>query len=227
MVVRGAAARGLAGTIQPGPGGEVRVPVESRLVGEFNIANTLTAVGLGLALGLDLAGMVKAIKDFPGVPGRMETIDCGQAFAVLVDYAHTPDSVENVLRTARTITQGRLIAVLGCGGDRDRSKRPLMGRAAELLADVVVITSDNPRSEDPEAIISDILAGLDAPRKAAVQPDRRLAIQYAIQIALPGDVVMILGKGHETGQEFADQVVPFDDREVAREILQVVNGGML
>jgi UDP-N-acetylmuramoyl-L-alanyl-D-glutamate--2,6-diaminopimelate ligase len=196
------------------------------LVGDFNVANTLTALGVGLGLGLDIYGMVEALKDFSGVPGRMEVVDCGQPFAVLVDYAHTPDSVENVLRTARAVAKGRLLAVLGCGGDRDRGKRPLMGRAAETLADVVVITSDNPRSEDPEAIISDILAGLKSPGEAVVQPDRKAAIQYAIRSALPGDVVMILGKGHETGQEFADRVIPFDDRQVAREILEAHKGGL-
>jgi UDP-N-acetylmuramoyl-L-alanyl-D-glutamate--2,6-diaminopimelate ligase len=194
------------------------------LVGAFNVANTLTALGLGLGLGLDLGGMVDAIADFSGVPGRMESIDCGQPFAVLVDYAHTPDSVENVLQTARSITEGRLIAVLGCGGDRDKSKRPLMGRAAELLADIVVVTSDNPRSEDPMAIVGDILAGLESPEAALVQPDRLLAIHGAIQNALPGDVVMILGKGHESGQEFADRVIPFDDREVARRALNEREG---
>jgi UDP-N-acetylmuramoyl-L-alanyl-D-glutamate--2,6-diaminopimelate ligase len=205
-------------------GGERRVTIRSRLVGAFNVANTLTALGLGLGLGLDLGGMVEAVAEFSGVPGRMETIDCGQPFAVLVDYAHTPDSVENVLQTARSITEGRLIAVLGCGGDRDRSKRPHMGRAAEVLADIVVVTSDNPRSEDPMTIIGDILAGLESPEAVMVQPDRLLAIQSVIQCALPGDVVMILGKGHESGQEFSDRIIPFDDREVARRALSEREG---
>jgi UDP-N-acetylmuramoyl-L-alanyl-D-glutamate--2,6-diaminopimelate ligase len=198
---------------------ELRFEVQSRLVGGFNVANTLTALGLGLGLGLGMEGMLAALQDFPGVPGRMETVDRGQPFAVLVDYAHTPDSVENVLSTARTITEGRLIAVLGCGGDRDKSKRPRMGRAAEDLADVLIVTSDNPRSEDPMDIIGEILVGLRSPDKAEVEPDRLLAIQGAIHSALPGDVVLILGKGHESGQEFADRIVSFDDREVARTVL--------
>jgi len=137
----------------------------------------------------------------------------------LVDYAHTPDSVRNVLRTAREITQGRLIAVLGCGGDRDRGKRPQMGREAEIGADLVVITSDNPRTEKPEAIIADIVAGLERPSAAKVQPDRRKAIAEAVAEARAGDVLLILGKGHESGQEFATETLPFDDRLVAREAL--------
>jgi UDP-N-acetylmuramyl-tripeptide synthetase len=149
----------------------------------------------------------------------MEPVDAGQAFSVLVDYAHTPDSVRNVLKTAREFTRGRLIAVLGCGGDRDRTKRPLMGRQAEELADVVVVTSDNPRSEDPGAIIAEILEGLRRPASAEVQPDRRLAIYYAVGQAGSDDVVLILGKGHESGQEFATETIPFDDRQVAREAL--------
>jgi UDP-N-acetylmuramoyl-L-alanyl-D-glutamate--2,6-diaminopimelate ligase len=149
----------------------------------------------------------------------MEPVDAGQGFAVLVDYAHTPDSVRNVLRTAREITQGRLIAVLGCGGDRDRGKRPQMGREAEMGADVVMITSDNPRTEKPEDIIAEIVTGLDHPSTARVQPDRRKAIAEAVAEARAGDVVLILGKGHESGQEFAAQTLPFDDRSVAREAL--------
>jgi len=183
------------------------------------VANTLTALGIGLGLGLDLSVMLTALDEFPGVPGRMEPVDAGQDFAVLVDYAHTPDSVRNVLRTAREITQGRLIAVLGCGGDRDRGKRPQMGREAEIGADLVVITSDNPRTEKPEAIIADIVAGLERPSAAKVQPDRRKAIAEAVAEARAGDVLLILGKGHESGQEFATETLPFDDRLVAREAL--------
>jgi UDP-N-acetylmuramoyl-L-alanyl-D-glutamate--2,6-diaminopimelate ligase len=203
---------------------ELRFEVATRLVGAFNVANTLTALGIGLGLGLDLPQMIAALGEFPGVPGRMEPVDAGQDFAVLVDYAHTPDSVRNVLRTAREITTGRLIAVLGCGGDRDRGKRPLMGREAEVGADLVVVTSDNPRTEEPQAIIADILAGLEAPAKAWVQPDRRKAIDLAVTEAHPGDVVLILGKGHESGQEFATETVPFDDRLVAREALVSLRG---
>jgi UDP-N-acetylmuramoyl-L-alanyl-D-glutamate--2,6-diaminopimelate ligase len=199
--------------------GETRRLVSTRLVGAFNVANTLTAIGCGLGLGLDLDGLLAGLRDFAGVPGRMETVDAGQDFSVLVDYAHTPDSVSNVLRTAREFTRGRLFAVVGCGGDRDRTKRPLMGREAEEHADVVVVTSDNPRSEHPAAIISEIIGGLRRPREATVQVDRRAAIFDAVAAARTGDVVMILGKGHESGQEFASGVIPFDDRQVAREAL--------
>ena len=159
---------------------EIREELFTPLVGAFNVANTLTALGCGLGLGLDLEAMLAGLGDFRGVPGRMEPVDAGQDFLVLVDYAHTPDSVRNVLKTAREFTCGRLIAVIGCGGDRDRTKRPLMGREAEELADVVVVTSDNPRSEEPAAIIAEILAGLRRPEKAEVQPDRRLAIREAV-----------------------------------------------
>ncbi len=212
--------RGKARERAKGVGGpESRLEVETRLVGAFNVANTLTALGIGLGLGLDLEHMLFALSAFPGVPGRMEPVDAGQDFAVLVDYAHTPDSVRNVLSTAREITKGRLIAVLGCGGDRDRGKRPQMGHEAEIGADVVVITSDNPRTERPEAIIADIVAGLERPSDAKVRPDRRKAIEEAVVEARAGDVVLILGKGHESGQEFATETLPFDDRSVAREAL--------
>jgi UDP-N-acetylmuramoyl-L-alanyl-D-glutamate--2,6-diaminopimelate ligase len=146
-------------------------------------------------------------------------VDEGQPFAVLVDYAHTPDSLENVLRTARDLAQNRLICVFGCGGDRDRGKRPVMGGIASRLADVQIVTSDNPRSEEPEAIIGEIVVGMEP--GAEIDPDRRSAIARAIELAEPGDVVVIAGKGHEQGQEFkAGRKVPFDDREVAREALR-------
>lgn len=211
----------LAGSDLAGEGqaGEIHREIFMRLVGAFNVANTLTALGCGLGLGLDLKRMLADLGDFSGVPGRMEPVDAGQDFAVLVDYAHTPDSVRNVLKTARQFTRGKLIAVIGCGGDRDRTKRPLMGREAEELADVVVVTSDNPRGEDPRAIIAEILRGLRRPESAEVQVDRRLAIQHAIARARSDDVVLILGKGHESGQEFATETLPFDDRQVAREVL--------
>ncbi len=190
------------------------------LLGRFNASNVLTAMGLGLALGLDLRQMVQAVADFPGVPGRMQQVDVGQPFTVLVDYAHTPDSVENVLSTARGVCPGRVIALLGCGGDRDRTKRPRMGRALEEGADVAVVTSDNPRTEQPEAIIAEILAGLESPAKAIVAPDRREAIRAALRLAAPGDMVLILGKGHESGQEINGHKIPFDDFSVACDLLQ-------
>lgn len=226
LVVRGNALVYLLGGDAPSEYGdhERSFAVSTRLVGGFNVANTLTALGVGLGLGLDLDEMLKAIEDFRGVPGRMEPVDAGQPFAVLVDYAHTPDSVRNVLETARSITGGRLIVVLGCGGDRDKSKRPRMGREAEALADVVIVTSDNPRTEDPMAIISDILAGLESPGAVLVHPDRRQAIRVAIEKARQDDVVLILGKGHESGQEFAHETIPFDDREVARGALEEIVG---
>ncbi len=153
------------------------------------------------------------------MPGRFESVDEGQPFEVVVDYSHTPDSLENVLRAARELTEGRVICVFGCGGDRDRGKRPVMGGIASRLADVPIVTSDNPRSEEPEAIIEEIVAGMEP--GAEIDPDRRSAIARAIELAEPGDVVVIAGKGHEQGQEFKDgRKVPFDDREVAREALR-------
>lgn len=224
MVLRGTAlalsraAGGLAADVAPGAE-ECRIEVSTPLVGGFNVANTLTALGVCLVLGLNLTRTLDALVDFRGVPGRMEPVDAGQDFSVLVDYAHTPDSVRNALRTARGFTRGRLIAVIGCGGDRDKGKRPLMGREAEEAADLVIVTSDNPRTEDPLAIIADITTGLAAPERAKVQPDRRLAIRMAMAEAVAGDVVLILGKGHESGQEFATETLPFDDRQVAHEAL--------
>ncbi len=157
--------------------------------------------------------------------GGLEPIDEGQQFAVFVDYAHTPDSLENVLRAARRLTAGRLITVFGAGGDRDRDKRPQMGRLGAELSDLAVVTSDNPRSEDPEAIIAEILAGAGESGSVEVEVDRRTAIASAIARAGPGDTVLIAGKGHEQGQEFeAGRKIPFDDREVAREELRRLVG---
>jgi UDP-N-acetylmuramoyl-L-alanyl-D-glutamate--2,6-diaminopimelate ligase len=158
-----------------------------------------------------------------GVPGRFEAVDEGQPFTVLVDYAHTPEALANVLREARALGSGRVICVFGCGGDRDRSKRPLMGEVAGDSTDVLVVTSDNPRSEEPRAIIEDILAGVTG--EVEVEPDRAAAIAWALERAEEGDVVVIAGKGHEQGQEFRDRTVPFDDREVAREALRRLGAG--
>jgi UDP-N-acetylmuramoyl-L-alanyl-D-glutamate--2,6-diaminopimelate ligase len=201
-----------------GPDG--RFELSSPLRGAFNVYNVLGALAAARALGVPLATSVAALGRADPVPGRFEPVDEGQDFAVLVDYAHTPDSLENVLRAAREISSGRLHVVFGAGGDRDRGKRPLMGEIAQRLADHVVVTSDNPRSEDPEAIIAEILAGAgDVPWMV----DRREAIAEAIAAAQPGDVVVIAGKGHEQGQEFAGgHKVPFDDRVVAREVLRGV-----
>ena len=154
------------------------------------------------------------------MPGRFEAIEAGQPFPVIVDYAHTPDSLDNVLRAARELVgAGRLIVVFGCGGDRDRGKRPQMGAVARRLADVAVVTSDNPRTEDPDAIIAEILAGAEGPAELVVEPDRRAAIGWAIGRGGRGDVVVIAGKGHEQGQERHGVVTPFDDRDVARSAL--------
>lgn len=199
--------------------------LKTSLVGSFNLSNCLAAAAAALLAGIDPAAVEAGIAALGSVPGRFEAIDEGQPFTCVVDYAHTPDSLDNVLREARKISQhdgGRVIAVFGCGGDRDRGKRPLMGSVAARRADVVIVTSDNPRSEEPVAIIDEILEGVIADRPTgpdAVVVDRRDAIAEAIEMALPGDVVVIAGKGHETGQQFGETVVPFDDREVARAIL--------
>jgi UDP-N-acetylmuramoyl-L-alanyl-D-glutamate--2,6-diaminopimelate ligase len=192
--------------------------IRSPLRGEFNVSNALAALAAARALGVPAEICVAALANAGQVPGRFETVDEGQPFAVLVDYAHTPDSLENVLRAARALTTHRLRVVFGCGGDRDRGKRPQMGEIARRLADDVIVTSDNPRSEDPEAIIAEILAG--SGHDVVHDPDREAAIAHALREAQPGDVVVIAGKGHEQGQEFADgHKIPFDDVAVARAIL--------
>jgi UDP-N-acetylmuramoyl-L-alanyl-D-glutamate--2,6-diaminopimelate ligase len=201
-------------------GGE-EVAARTPLPGRFNVANALGAVAAAVALGVPLESAGAALADAGRVPGRFEPIDEGQGFAVLVDYAHTPDSLENVLRAARPLTQGRLISVFGAGGDRDRAKRPLMGRAGAEGSDLAIVTSDNPRSEQPEAIIEEILAGIPEGSEVQVEVVRRRAIEIAVAIAGPGDTVVIAGKGHEQGQEFeGGRKLPFDDRDVAREALR-------
>jgi UDP-N-acetylmuramoyl-L-alanyl-D-glutamate--2,6-diaminopimelate ligase len=178
-------------------------------------------------LGVAPARAAAALAEAAGVPGRFEPIEEGQPFTVLVDYAHTPEALENVLRAARPLTEGRLILVFGAGGDRDRDKRPRMGRVGAELSDLAIVTSDNPRSEDPDAIIAAILAGIDEAGEAVqVEPDRRSAIGLALREAEAGDTVLIAGKGHEQGQEFeGGRKVPFDDREVAREELRALLAG--
>ena len=191
--------------------------VDLKLRGRFNVENALAALAASRLLGIDDAAARAGLESVRAVPGRFEEVDEGQPFTVLVDYAHTPDALANVLRTARELG-GRVICVFGAGGDRDRDKRPQMGRVASELADVAIVTSDNPRSEDPRAIIEEIVAG--AAGRLEVEPDRRRAIELALDQARPGDVVVVAGKGHEQGQEFADRKLPFDDREVARELLR-------
>ena len=183
--------------------------IDIKLRGRFNAEN---------ALGIDDDAIARGLEAIRGVPGRFESVAEGQPFEVIVDYSHKPDALESVLRTARELTGGRVICVFGCGGDRDRGKRPLMGRIASELADVAIVTSDNPRSEDPQAIIDEILAGVTT--DVEVEPDRAAAIERAISVADDGDVVLIAGKGHEQGQEFADRTISFDDREVARDVLR-------
>jgi len=199
------------------------IPVETRLRGRFNVENVLGAVAAARQLGIEDDAIATGVAHVAGVPGRFEAVDEGQPFTVLVDYAHTADALENVLREARSLAAKRLVCVFGCGGDRDREKRPLMGATATRLADRVIVTSDNPRSEDPLAVIGEILAGIG--EDAEVEPDRALAIARAIGQADEGDVVVIAGKGHEQGQEFSDRTVPFDDREVARETLRRLAAG--
>jgi UDP-N-acetylmuramoyl-L-alanyl-D-glutamate--2,6-diaminopimelate ligase len=200
------------------------IELESPLPGRFNVSNVLGALAAVHRLGVPLETIAAALPGIEPVPGRFQPVDEGQAFAVLVDYAHTPDSLENVLATARALTGGRLICVFGCGGDRDRGKRPQMGEIAGRLADLVVVTSDNPRSEDPEAIVAEILAGASGgPGAAEIEAlvDRREAVARAVELAGPGDVVVIAGKGHEQGQEFAGGAkLPFDDVRVARDALR-------
>jgi UDP-N-acetylmuramoyl-L-alanyl-D-glutamate--2,6-diaminopimelate ligase len=196
--------------------GELRL--ETRLRGRFNAENVLTAVALARLLAVPDAAIVEGVAHVSGVPGRFEAVDEGQPFALIVDYAHTPGALENVLAEARRLAAGRVICVVGCGGDRDREKRPLMGEIAERLADTVIVTSDNPRSEDPEAIAAEILAGMKG--APDLELDRAQAIASAVERAEEGDVVVVAGKGHEPGQTFADRTVPFDDREVARDALR-------
>ena len=186
---------------------------------KFNVSNTLAVFGALLALGMDPKASISAIRCVRGAPGRFESIPNSRGFNIIVDYAHTPDALEKVLQSARELTIGKLICVFGCGGDRDRTKRPKMAVAASSFADVVWVTSDNPRTEDPEAIIADIIAGLPEQRNSHVEPDRRKAIQGAISEAGIGDCVVIAGKGHEDYQIIGKEKTHFDDREVAAEFL--------
>jgi UDP-N-acetylmuramoyl-L-alanyl-D-glutamate--2,6-diaminopimelate ligase len=193
-------------------------PFTSPLVGDYNLENLLAAIGCVLHLGMDLDTIVAAVANFPGVPGRMEQVKIvdDQDISVIVDYAHTPDSLDNLLRAARPFIAGQMICVFGCGGDRDRTKRPQMAKIAADLADQVVVTSDNPRTEDPEKILADVVAGIPADRAIKVIADRAAAIALAIKMAQPGDGVLIAGKGHEDYQIIGTEKIHFDDREQAR-----------
>lgn len=213
-------ANGVTGTLKTPVG---TVPFSSPLVGQFNLENLLAAVGAALHLSVSLETIAAALPGFGGVPGRMEQVKVSEAqdISVIVDYAHTPDSLKNSLQAARPFVPGRLICVFGCGGDRDRTKRPQMGRIAYELADAVVVTSDNPRTEDPEQILRDVVAGIPAELGSdQVVSDRATAIQSAIAIAQPGDGILIAGKGHEDYQILGTEKIHFDDREQARHFLE-------
>ncbi|MBN2247829.1 MAG: UDP-N-acetylmuramoyl-L-alanyl-D-glutamate--2,6-diaminopimelate ligase [Coriobacteriia bacterium] len=205
--------------VTPGGSAELVLP----LAGAYNVSNALVAAGCGLALGIGLDEVACGLEHAPQVPGRLERIDEGQPFTVLVDYAHTPDSLAKAIAAVRAVTPGRVITVFGCGGDRDPEKRPLMGEAAGAASDVVVVTSDNPRSEDPVGIILAIEDGLrSTSAEHTAEVDRRSAIARALEMAEPGDAVLIAGKGHEDYQIFSDRTIHFDDREVAREELRAL-----
>jgi UDP-N-acetylmuramoyl-L-alanyl-D-glutamate--2,6-diaminopimelate ligase len=216
------------GGLKTSSGARFRPPagvVRTRLPGHFNVSNALGALAAAMALGIGPADAATGLARAVPPPGRFEPIDEGQPFSVLVDYAHTPDSLENVLRAARRLGEGRVISVFGAGGDRDRGKRPRMGRAGAELSDLAIVTSDNPRSEEPGAIVAEILAGIDDRDGVEVEVDRHAAIALAVARARAGDTVVIAGKGHEQGQEFEDgRKVPFDDREVARTELRKLLG---
>ncbi len=209
---------GVSGTLHT-PMGDA--PFKSPLVGQFNLANLLAAVGAVLQLGLELTAIVEALPGFTGVPGRMEQVQIkpDQDISVIVDYAHTPDSLENMLKASRPFIAGQMICVFGCGGDRDRTKRPLMGSIAATLADQVIVTSDNPRTEEPERILEDVVAGISKSGNLTVIGDRATAIRTAILQAKPGDGVLIAGKGHEDYQILGTEKIHFDDREQARSAL--------
>jgi UDP-N-acetylmuramoyl-L-alanyl-D-glutamate--2,6-diaminopimelate ligase len=197
-------------------------PVRTALIGKHNISNHLAAAGLCIAAGLDLAAIAKGLSALSAVPGRLEKVDCRQAFSVLVDYAHTDDALKNVLTTVRAICDGKLIVVFGCGGNRDKTKRPRMAKAAEELADIIIVTSDNPRTENIDSIIEDVIAGFtDAnSSRITIEPDRKKAIEAAIAIAKKNDIVLIAGKGHEDYQIIGNEKIDFDDRKVAAELLR-------
>jgi UDP-N-acetylmuramoyl-L-alanyl-D-glutamate--2,6-diaminopimelate ligase len=201
--------------------GKQRFPIESPLIGKINVYNILAACAAGISYGLSAEIIARGIGDLKAVPGSFERVDEGQPFVVVVDYAHTDDALRNVISVARGLNPKRVITLFGCGGDRDRSKRPLMGQAAAEASDFVVLTSDNPRSEDPLAIMNDALVGIrrvDVPH--VVEPDRQAAIRRALKEAREGDIVILAGKGHETYQVLKDKTIDFDDRAVAREVLK-------
>ncbi len=200
--------------------GNETMPVRTHLIGRHNVYNCLVAAAVGFGYGLDLPTIARGLEAVSKVPGRLERIECGQPFSVFVDFAHTSDALGGCLRTLRPLTRGRLICVFGAGGDRDRLKRPRMGRVVEQLADLAVVTNDNARSESPRAIIDDILSGIRGQRRPRVIVDRAAAIRWSLSQAQPGDCVLIAGRGHEDYQLVGEQRLPFDDRDVARMCLR-------
>jgi len=193
----------------------VRVP----LIGRFNVANSMAALAAACGMGLGLREAILSLSRSPQVPGRLEAVPAKRQFQVFVDYAHTDDALLNVMKTLRELSPRKLIVVFGCGGDRDRQKRPLMGRVADQNSDYSIITSDNPRKEDPDAIIAEVEKGFRSGNYEKIA-DRAKAIARAIELAQPRDIILIAGKGHEAYQEFADHTVPFDDIQVARQALE-------
>jgi UDP-N-acetylmuramoyl-L-alanyl-D-glutamate--2,6-diaminopimelate ligase len=205
---------------------KIRFEIRSQLIGKVNVYNILAACCVGMTFQLQPEVIARGIADCTGVPGRFERVDEGQPFAVVVDYSHTPDALRNAIAVARTLDARRVITLFGCGGDRDRGKRPLMGQVAGELSDLVIVTSDNPRSEDPLQIMNDALVGVRrTDTRTIVEPDRAAAIRKAIEEANAGDVVILAGKGHETYQIFHDRTIHFDDREIAREALRAYGFG--
>jgi UDP-N-acetylmuramyl-tripeptide synthetase len=213
-----------------------KIEIQSPLIGEINLVNILGASALSAALGIEMDAVADGVRRCPGAPGRLEAVAAKPGVTVLVDYAHKPDALDAVLTALRRLRAGRIICVFGCGGDRDRGKRPIMGDIAGRLAHIPILTSDNPRTEDPLAIIAEVEKGLVAAGRARsndssttggyiVEPDRRKAIAIALRIATAGDAVLIAGKGHEDYQLVAGRVLPFDDRVVVREIAAELGGG--
>ncbi|MDT8274196.1 MAG: UDP-N-acetylmuramyl-tripeptide synthetase, partial [Desulfomonilia bacterium] len=204
------------------PVGEISVT--SNLLGEMNALNIMAAVGVCLSMGIEKDDICAGIAGLASVPGRMEAVDNPFQRTIIVDFAHTPEALRTALASARKFTGGRLICVFGCGGDRDRTKRPVMGVIASSQADVVIVTSDNPRTEDPNAIIREIISGIDDPASLTVEPDRAEAIRKAIMIMNDRDCLIIAGKGHETYQIIGGRRIPFDDRDHVRNALKEVFG---
>ncbi len=206
-------------------------PVHTNLVGRFNVYNVLAAISAALGEGISMETILRSLLDFHSVPGRFELIDEGQDFTVVVDYAHTPDGLENILKTAEELRKGRIIAVFGCGGDRDRLKRPIMGRIGATYADIVIVTSDNPRTENPTQIVAEVAAGVEEIARERpslsyeIIESRRDAIRRAIALAQSGDIILIAGKGHEDYQILADKTIHFDDREEARAAIRSLRHG--